>query len=115
MGDYVLSRNSVLRDNHDTAASFPSSSHEGKSGSVVWLDSQPAMSEASWQEHELARASEATASWAHRATANQEASRARSLSSNRDDGTERRRVAPIGSRPNVLEDGSKLNPVNENF
>ena len=81
----------------------------------MWLDSQPTMSEASWQQHELARASEATASWAHRVTANQEDSRTRSLSSNRDDVTERRRVAPIGSRPNVLEDGSKLNPVNENF
>ena len=112
VGDYVLMKNAVVRSIHSTVASLPSTSHAvGGSTSVVWPDPRPTASEASWQPAELASANEAVARWAHQAQANRAVSRAGSTSSDRGDRAVRSRVAPIGSRPNVLGPIPSLNPV----
>ena len=115
VGDYVLIRNSVVRSTQFTAAPLPPPSHAGRSASVVWPDDRSTISEAPWQPAGLASANDAVARWAHQALANHAVSGARSMSSERGDRAERSRVAPIGSRPNVLEHVPSSNPIIENY
>ena len=112
VGNYVLLKNAVVRSIHSAEASLPSTSHSvGSCARAVWTDPRPTASEASWQPTELARANEVVARWANQAEANRAASIAGSISSERGGRAERSRVAPIGSRPNVLEPNPSLNPV----